>query len=54
MTRWSSAQDTDILITAVPNYKRKVITVPDGKVEIYYTQLPEEFIDRDGSEIARS
>ena len=52
VTRWSSAQDTDILITAAPNYKRKVIPVPDGQVEIYYTQLPEEFIDRDGGEIA--
>jgi aminopeptidase N len=40
------------LITAAPNYKRKVIPVPDGEVEIYYTRLPEEFIDRDGGEIA--
>jgi len=52
VTRWSSAHDTDILITAAPNYKRKVIPVPDGQIEIYYTQLPDEFIDRDGGEIA--
>ncbi|HKV78566.1 MAG TPA: M1 family aminopeptidase [Candidatus Sulfotelmatobacter sp.] len=52
VTRWSSAQDTDILITAATNYKRKAIPVPDGQIEIYYTQLPEEFIDRDSGEIA--
>jgi hypothetical protein len=52
VTRWSSAQDTDILITAAPNYKRKVVPAQDGQIEIYYTQLPEEFIDRDGGEIA--
>jgi Peptidase family M1 domain len=52
MTRWSSAQDTDILITAAPNYKRKVIPVSDGQIEIYYTQLPEEFIDQDVGELA--
>lgn len=52
VTNWSSAQDTDILITAAPNYKRKVIPVPDGQIEIYYTQLPEAFIDREGGEIA--
>ena len=52
VTLWSSAEDTDILITAAPNYKRKVIPVPDGQIEIYCTQLPDEFIDRDGGEIA--
>ncbi len=52
VTRWSSAQDTDILITAAPNYKRKLIPAPDGQIEIYNTQLSDEFIDRDGGEIA--
>jgi hypothetical protein len=51
MTRWSSAQDTDILITAAPNFKGKVIPLADGQIDIYYTQLPEGFIDRDGGEI---
>ena len=52
MTGWSSAQDTDILITAAPNYKRKVIPIPDGQIEIYYTQLSDKFVDRDGGEVA--
>jgi hypothetical protein len=52
VTRWASAQDTDILITAAQNYKGKVIPLADGQIDIYYTQLPEEFIDREGSEIA--
>lgn len=47
VTRWSSAVDTDILITAAPNYKGAVIPLADGQIDIYYTQLPEEFIDRD-------
>jgi len=52
VTRWSSPLDDDILIAAAPNYKRKVIPVSDGQIEIYYTQLPEEFINREGGEIA--
>jgi Peptidase family M1 domain len=52
VTGWSSAQDTDILITAAPNYKRRVIPIPDGQIEIYYTQLSDKFVDRDGGEIA--
>jgi hypothetical protein len=51
VTRWSSAKDTDILITAAPNLKGKIIPLVDGQIDIYYTQLPEEFIDRDGGEI---
>ena len=30
ITRWSSSEDVDILITAAPNYKRRAIPVPDG------------------------
>ena len=51
VTRWASLQDTDILITAAPNFKGKVIPLADGQIDIYYTQLPEAFIDRDGGEI---
>jgi hypothetical protein len=52
VTRWSSARDTDILIAAAPTYKGKVIPLADGQIAIYYTQLPQEFIDREGEEIA--
>jgi hypothetical protein len=52
VTQWASVWDTDILITAAQNYKGKVMPLSDGQIDIYYTQLPEEFIDREGSEIA--
>ncbi len=52
ITRWSSPQDTDILITAAPNYKRKAIPLASGQIEIYYTRLPEDFIDAEGQDIA--
>ncbi len=51
ITRWSSLKDTDILITAAPNYKRKAISGAQGGVEIYSTRLPDEFIAREGGEI---
>ncbi len=51
VTHWSSALDTDILISAAPNYRGKVIPLADGQIDIYYTRLPEQFIDRDGAEI---
>ena len=52
ITRWSSPQDTDILITAAPNYKRKVVPLSEGQLEIYYTRLPESFVDQEAREIA--
>ena len=52
VSRWSSEQDTDILITAAPNYKRKVIPLATGQLEIYYTRLPADFVDAEGRDIA--
>jgi hypothetical protein len=52
ITRWSSQKDTDILIAASPNYKQKSARLSDVTVEIYYTQMPEEFIDREMRQIA--
>jgi len=51
-TRWSSPTDTDILIAASPHYKQKSLYESGGQIEIYYTQLPEEFVERDGRQIA--
>lgn len=51
ITRWSSAKDLDVLILAAPNYKREVTVVSAGQIEIYYTRLPKEFVDREGQEI---
>lgn len=52
ITRWSSAKDTDILITASPKYKRKSVPLPGGEIEIYYTELPEKFVETEGQQIA--
>lgn len=52
ISRWSSPRDTDILITAAPDYKLKAIPLSTGQLEIYYTRLPEGFIDAEGQDIA--
>ena len=52
VTRWSAEQDTDILIAAAPNFKGTVIPLADGQIAVYYTQLPEEFVDRDADQLA--
>jgi len=53
ITRWSSPNDTDILIAASPNYKRKSARLSDAAIEIYYTQMPAEFIDKEMGQIAK-
>lgn len=52
ITRWTSSRDADILIAAAPNYKQKVLRLPAGDIEIYYTQLPEKFVAEEGQQIA--
>lgn len=51
ITQWSSPRDTDILITAAPNYQREATSTSGGQIEIYYTQLPKEFVVREGAQI---
>jgi aminopeptidase N len=52
ITRWSSPKDTDILILASPHYKEKSVTQSGVKIEIYHTQMPEAFVEREISQIA--
>jgi hypothetical protein len=52
LTRWSSSKDMDIVILASPNYKKKSMQISGGNLEIYYTQLPERFIQQEGAQIA--
>lgn len=52
ITRWSSPKDVDILILASPNYKEKSVSQAGVNIEIYYTQMPEAFIEREISQIA--
>jgi Peptidase family M1 domain len=51
-TRWSSADDFDIVVLASQDYKVKAIHERGVDVDIYYTQLPEQFIAKEGGQIA--
>ncbi len=52
ITRWSSPNDTDILVVASPNFKKKVCREAGTNIEIYYTQMPAAFIDNEVQQIA--
>jgi len=52
ITRWSSPRDTDILIAASPNYKEKSTRLSDVAIEIYYTQMPDTFVESEIRQIA--
>src|SRR5208337_2589333 len=52
ITRWFSARDLDPLIAASPNYKEKSVRQSGVNVEIYYTQMPEEFVSGEARQIA--
>ena len=51
-TRWSSPKDMDIVILASPNYKKKSLQVSGVNLEIYYTQLPERFIEQEAAQLS--
>lgn len=51
ITRWFSPKDTDILIAASPSYKQRSTHLPDVNIEIYYTQLPEGFVEKEVHQI---
>lgn len=50
-TTWLSEKDTDIVIIASPALKGKTLKTSSTNIEIYFTQLPEEFINKEGKEI---
>ncbi len=52
ITQWLSPKDTDILIAASPNYKRRTVHLSGAEIEIYYTQLPDEFVENEGQQVA--
>jgi hypothetical protein len=52
ITRWASSNDSDILIAASPNYRLKSTRTSDAAVEIYYAQVPEEFVAKEMRQIA--
>ncbi len=52
ITRWSSPRDTDILIVASPDFKEKSFRQAGVNIEIYYTRMPQEFIDAEVRQVA--
>jgi hypothetical protein len=52
ISRWSSPRDTDILIVASPDFKKKSFRQAGVNVEIYHTRMPEKFIDAEVRQVA--
>jgi hypothetical protein len=52
ITRWFSARDLDPLIAASPNYKKKSVRQSGVNIEIYHTQMPEDFVSGEVRQIA--
>ncbi len=52
ITRWSSPRDTDILIVASPHFKEKAFRQGGVNIEIYYTRMPQEFIETEVRQVA--
>ena len=52
ITRWFSPKDLDLMIVASPDFKKKAFRQAGVDIEIYYTRMPEKFIDTEGGQIA--
>jgi peptidase M1-like protein len=52
LTRWSSPNDVDVLVLASPHYRKREGREAGVAIEIYDTQLPPSFIDREAGQIA--
>jgi hypothetical protein len=52
ITHWSSSKDIDIVILASPDYKLLRLDGSGVPIEIYRTQMPEQFIRREGEQIS--
>jgi len=52
VTRWFSAKDLDPLIAASPSYKKLSIRQSGVEIELYYTQMPEKFLEQEARQVA--
>ena len=52
VTRWFSAKDLDALIAASPSYKIKSVRESGVEIEVYYTKMPEKFLEGEARQIA--
>jgi hypothetical protein len=54
ISHWFSRNDIDIIIVASPHLKCKSFKTPAAAIDIYYTQLPEDFVAKEVKEIAET
>jgi hypothetical protein len=54
ISQWFSRNDIDLIIVASPNLKCKSFKTSAAAIDIYYTQLPEDFIAKEVNEIAET
>ncbi len=52
ITRWSALKDVDIVLLASPDYKLKTIHESNINLEIYSTQMPDQFLAKEGEKIS--
>ena len=51
ITRWNSGKDIDIVIIASPKFRYKTAKTSVATINVYFTRLPEEFVNREIQEI---
>ena len=52
VTQWASPRDFDILIVAAPDFRLKTVQSAGVPVEIYDTQLPAAFVEREAKDLS--
>ena len=53
LSRWVSPSDTDIIIVASPHLKNKTFEGDEIKIEIYHSQMPDDFIKNEIQQIKK-
>ena len=51
ITHWTSKKDTDLVIVASPDFKRKSIKTSTATIDIYFNQLPKQYISKEANGI---
>jgi aminopeptidase N len=54
LSRWEAKKDIDIVIVASPKLKQKTVKSSVADIDIYFTQLPDEYITREAEDIEKS
>jgi aminopeptidase N len=54
LSRWTANKDIDIVIVASPELKKKTVQSSAADIDIYFTQLPEEYVNKEAEDIEKS